>query len=148
MGSDQYGRTADLIHRYTITVLNDVDLVDVVKNLAHNLNGLLRVSIDAFYSTVSESSVYDYKGDVIATNLKYGIVYPNTWGSVNETELLVDENDLSDLLEELNPQVFETSLVKNTFHRRDVYTQSNVRLNRILAFQIVVTKLPPSWRHQ
>jgi len=148
MGGDQYGRFTELTHRYTITVLNDYDIVDLVSKLATNINGLLRISVDAFYSTVSETPVYNEKGDVIDSKIKYGIVYPNVWGSVNATELIVNNNDLSDLLGEIAPGSFETNLLRNTFHRRDVFTQSNVRLNRILAYQIIITTLPASWRHQ
>jgi hypothetical protein len=112
------------------------------------LNGLLRVSVDAYYSTTSTEPVYNRSGDVIDTKLKYGIVYPNVCGSVNETELIVDNEDLDKLLDQVKPARFETSLLKNTFHRRDVFTSSNVKLHRILAYQIVVTTLPPSWRFQ
>ena len=148
LGGDQYGKLGELVHRYTITVLNDYDIVDLVKKLVNNLNGLLRISVDAYYSTTSEEPVYNGNGEVIDTKLKYGIVYPNVWGSVNETELIVDNDDLDELVDQIQPGRFETGLLKNTFHRRDVFTASNVKLHRILAYQVVVTTLPPSWRFQ
>ena len=148
MGGDQYGKLSELVNRYTITVLADTDIVDLVTKLVHNLNGLLRVSVDAYYSTKSEEPVYNRNGEVVDTRVKYGIVYPNVWGSVNETELITDDTELQKMLSEIQPSKFETSLLKNTFHRRDVFTASNVTLHRILAYQIVVTTLPPSWRFQ
>ena len=148
LGGDQYGKYSEIVNRYTITVLNDCDVVELVKKLAKNLNGLLRVSCDAYYSTMSESPIYSPSGEIIETKIKYGIVYPNTWGSVNDTELLVNQDDLKDLLGEISPGSFEDGLLRNTFHRRDVFTESNVRLHRILAYQIICTAFPPSWRHQ
>ena len=148
LGGDQYGKYSEVVNRYTITVLADYDIVGLVEKLAKNLNGLLRISCDAYYSTVSESPIYNHSGEVVLTKVKYGIVYPNTWGSVNDTELLVDQGDLKDLLREIAPGSFEDGLLRNTFHRRDVFTQSNVRLHRILAYQVIVTSFPPSWRHQ
>jgi hypothetical protein len=148
MGGDQWGRYGELFHRYTITVLADTDIPALVEKLANNLNGLLRFSVDAYYSTKSEQPVYSTSGEVIDTKMKYGIVYPNTWGSVNNTELIANNEDLQDLLGEIQPGSFQEGLLRNTFHRRDVYTESNVRLHRILAYQIICTSLPPSWRHQ
>lgn len=120
----------------------------MVKKLANNLNGLLRISVDAYYSTISEIPVHDSNGKIVDSQTKMGIIYPNTWGSVNSTELLVTPDSLDDLLKEIAPGSFESGLLRNTFHRRDVYTESNIRLNRILAYQIVCTAFPPSWRHQ
>lgn len=149
LGGDHYGKLSDLVNRYTITVLNDYDVADLVRKLVENLNGLVRISVDAYYSTVSEEPVYSRAGEVIDTKLKYGIVYPNTWGSVNTIELIADKDDLNELVDQISPtSKFESSLLKNTFHRRDVYTQSNVRLHRILAYQIICTTLPPSWQYQ
>ena len=148
LGGDIYGKYSELVNRYTITVLNDYDIVELVNKLALNLNGLLRISVDAYYSTISETPIFDKKGTQIDTAVKRGIIYPNTWGSVNDTELLVDQNALTELLGQIGKGSFEASLLRNTFHRRDVFTQSNVRLNRILAFQLICTTFPPSWIHQ
>lgn len=119
-----------------------------MKKLAQNLNGLLRISVDAYYSTISETPIYDKNGNAVDSQRKMGIIYPNTWGSVNDTELIVSPDALDDLLKEISPGSFENALLRNTFHRRDVFTQSNVRLHRILAYQIVCTSFPPAWRHQ
>ena len=136
------------MNRYTITVLNDYDIVELVNTLAHKLNGLLRISVDAYYSTISETPIFNKYGTIVDHKIQRGLVYPNTWGSVNNTELIVTKRDLNKLLGEIGEGSFETGLLRNTFHRRDVFTQSNVRLHRILAFQVVCTTFPPSWRHQ
>jgi hypothetical protein len=143
-----YGKNAETCQRYTLTVLRDRNIVELVKNLVENLNGLLRISIDAYYSTKSTKSIYNKRGTVIGSETKMGIIYPNMWGSVNETELLVSPDQVDELIDQIKPGSFEQMLLKNTFHRRDVYRESNVQLHRILAYQIVVTSHPPSWRYQ
>lgn len=124
-------------------MLNDVDIQEHVKNLAENLNGLLRISVDAWYSTVSHRTVEENGESRIEA--KYGIIYPNSWGSVNDTEFLRERRDLDRLLDEITPVAFRDKLLKNTFWRRDVYQESNVRLHRILAYQVQVLSYPPSW---
>jgi len=148
LGGGLYGKNAETCQRYTITVLRDKDIVELVKNLAENLNGLLRISVDAYYSTKSTTQIYNKRGKKIGTQTKMGIIYPNMWGSVNDVELLTGPEQLEKLLDQIQPGLFENALLKNTFHRRDVYKESNVHLHRILAFQIVVTSFPPAWRFQ
>ena len=115
-----------------------------MKDLSENLAGLLRISVDAYYSTVGDYTTIDDKGEIVVEK-QYSIIYPNTWGSVNATEMLRDQGDLDHMMSELSPDAFADKLVKNTFHRRDVYRDSNVRLHRILAFQLIVNTYPPSW---
>ena len=148
LGGGMYGKNAETCERYTITVLRDKDIVALVKNLAENLNGLLRISVDAYYSTKSTAPILNRRGKVIGHQTKMGIIYPNMWGSVNDDELLTSPAILEKLLDQIKPGSFETGLLKNTFHRRDVYKESNVHLHRILAYQIVVTSFPPAWRFQ
>ena len=76
---------------------------------------------------------------------KTRIIWPNSWGSVNETEFLRNEKDLDYLLQEISPAAFGDALLKNTYHRRDVFNESNVRLSRVLAYQIIVQTYPKSW---
>jgi hypothetical protein len=148
LGGGMYGKNAETCERYTITVLRDHDIVGLVKNLAENLNGLLRISVDAYYSTKSTTPILNRRGKIIGHQTKMGIIYPNMWGSVNENELLTGPDQLERLLDQIQPGSFEDALLKNTFHRRDVYKESNVHLHRILAYQVVVTSFPPAWRFQ
>lgn len=144
LGDDIHGSHSQLVNRYTITVFNDENIPALVKELSENLNGLLRISVDAYYSTVSEQTTLDDNGETVVAK-EYSIIYPNTWGSVNDTEMLRNEEDLDNMISELSPDAFADKLVKNTFHRRDVFRQSNVRLHRILAYQLIVNTYPPAW---
>jgi S-adenosylmethionine hydrolase len=89
--------------------------------------------------------VYNYETGEIELKTTFSIVWPNTWGSVNTTEILRSPEDLDELCEEIKEDAFNASLLKNTFHRRDVFEESNVRLHRVLAFQIIVDQFPTGW---
>ena len=144
-GADSFGRYSDLCNRFTITTLNDRPLVPLVRLLATNLSGLLRVSVDAYYSTKSSATVHNNETGEVEVQTKYSVIWPNTWGSVNDTEILRSPEDLEALCEEIEPDAFASSLLKNTFHRRDVFAESNVRLHRILGHQIVIDQFPAGW---
>ncbi|CAG5104696.1 Oidioi.mRNA.OKI2018_I69.chr1.g1460.t1.cds [Oikopleura dioica] len=147
LGGDYYSRYAQLCNKYTISLLNDANVQNIVKQLAENLNGLLRISVDAWYITKSSNTFTDESGESYV-DTRYEIVYPNTWGSLNDTEILRNEKDLDQMLAELEPTAFADKLLQNTFLRRNVYKESNVRLHRILGFQIIVLTYPPSWLNQ
>ncbi|CAG5101516.1 Oidioi.mRNA.OKI2018_I69.YSR.g17166.t1.cds [Oikopleura dioica] len=144
---DRWKRHYELCNRYSITLLNTWDIQETVRKIAHNLNGLLRVQVDAFYTTISSRRLRDRQGNLHEMSPKVRIVYPNTWGSVNDTELLVTPADIDQLVHELEPDAFKNKLLINTFQRRNVFQDSNVRLHRLLAYQVVVYTFPPSWIH-
>ena len=144
LGGDVHGGYALQVNRYTLTTFNDENIPELVKDLSENLAGLLRISVDAYYSTVSDYTTINDEGETVVEK-QYSIIYPNTWGSVNTQEMLRDQNDLDMMMSELSPDAFADKLVKNTFRRRDVYRESNVSLHRILAFQLIVNTYPPSW---
>ncbi|CAG5101490.1 Oidioi.mRNA.OKI2018_I69.YSR.g17140.t1.cds [Oikopleura dioica] len=144
---DRWKRYYELCNRYSITLLNTWDIQETVRKIAYNLNGLLRVQVDAFYTTISSRRLRDRQGNLQEMSPKVRIVYPNTWGSVNDTELLVTPNDIDQLVSELEPDAFKNKLLINTFQRRNVFQDSNVRLHRLLAYQVMVYTFPPSWIH-
>ena len=144
-GADKFGRLAKRCNRYTISALKDRDIQDLVLNLVKNISGFLRVSVDAFYSTRSSATVFDTESGEVVVKTKTSIIWPNSWGSVNTTEFIRNENDIEDLIDEIKPANFEAAVLRNTFHRRDVFGTSNVRLHRILAFQVVLQSYPISF---
>ena len=145
VGADKMGRLSDQYNRIVITTLRDRPIQPLVRELATNLSGLLRISVDAYYSTVSNAHVFNHETGEIEYKTRYGIVYPNTWGSINHTEFIRTAEDLEDLIAELGDDAFKTGIVENTFKRRNVLMMSNVRLNRLLAYQVIVRQYPASW---
>ena len=129
-------------NRYTITLLNDVNLQELLPKIINGLQGLLRVSVDAYYIAKSIGQEFDSETGHPKPYERYGLIYPNSWGSVNETEIIYNQAEMDKLLEEIRPDVFGNKLVENTFLRRDVYGESNVTLHRILAYQVVIQALP------
>ncbi len=102
----------------------------------------MRVSVDAYYIAKSMGQEFDKESGAPKPYERYGLIYPNTWGSVNETEIIYNENELEKLIAEVDHDVFSSKIVENTFLRRDVYGESNVTLHRILAYQVVIQALP------
>lgn len=147
LGGDRLGRLPQLVTRHTITVLNDVDIVELAKDCAENLNGLLRMSIDAWYLTKSTTTAL-LEDNEVGVKTNYDVIYPNTWGSVNDTEILRNDEDVQEMLKEIQPDAFKNKLIENTFMRRNVYQESNVRLHRIIAYQIIINVYPPSWLYK
>lgn len=124
---------------YTISVLNDRDLVPLIKQLAEGMTGYLKFQIDAWFSTVS------HKMDVETGEItrKYGLFYPNTWGCVNSTKYLNTPEDLENLLDEIEPLRFREQLVENSLQRHTPFIESGVNFHRVLCYQIIVDVLPP-----
>lgn len=143
--ADRMGRYSDMYNRYVITTLNDRPIQPLVKELVTNLSGLLRISVDAYYTTKSTATVHNPETGENEVQTKTGIIYPNVWGSINTTEFVRNTDDLNELLLELDDQAFADGIVANTFKRRKAFLQSNVRLHRILAFQIVIRQYPAAW---
>jgi hypothetical protein len=114
----------------------------MLPKLIYPLQGLLRVSIDAYYIAKSLGQELDNETGEPKHFERYGLIYPNSWGSVNETEIIYNEAELDKLVEEVDHDVFSSKIVENTFLRRDVYGESNVTLHRILAYQVVIQSLP------
>ena len=134
-----------LQNRYVITVLNNRDIGQLIRDLVKVFSGLLRISVDAFYSTKSTATVYNYETGEPEVQTQTQIAYPNGWGSVTITEFIRHQKDLDDLCAELNPKDFGSKLLTNTYHTRDVFSESNVRVHRLLAFQIVIKQYPTAW---
>jgi hypothetical protein len=129
-------------NRYTITLLNNANLQSVLKKLIYELQGLCRVSVDAYYIAKSMGFEHDKETGEQKPYERFGLIYPNTWGSVNETEIIYNETELNNLIQEVDHDVFSSKIVENTFMRRDVYAESNVTLHRILAYQVIIQALP------
>lgn len=128
-----------------MTILNDRDIIPIVRTIGEKFTGLLRISVDAYYSTHSNATVFDRDSGEVIVKKKTNIIYPNSWGSVNCTEFLRSPEDLDELIKEIQPAAFKDAVLKNTFFRRDVYATSNVRVGRILAYQIQVLSYPAAW---
>ena len=126
-----------LANRYVITVLNDRPLAPLIEKLVENISGLLRVSVDAYFSAKSLVDNQEKKE-------RYEIFYPNIWGAINDTEFIYNRAELQNLLDEIEPESFARRLNEKTLMRREVFGESNVTLHRILAVQIVVQSLPAS----
>ena len=103
------------------------------------MTGFLKIDIDAWFSTVS-SKKNPLTGE---TDKKYGLIYPNTWGTVNTTRFLNTPEDLDKLLVEIQPSRFRQQLVKNSLQRHAPFIESNVNFSRILAYQIIIDVVPP-----
>ena len=147
LGGDLQGRLPQRVTRYTINVLNDVDIVQLAKECAENLNGLLRMSVDAWFLTKSTTTAL-LEDNTVGVKTRYELIYPNSWGSVNDTEILRNDEDVEQMLSEIQPDAFKSKLLDNTFLRRNVYKESNVQLHRILSYQIIINVYPPSWLHK
>ena len=147
LGGDLLGRLPQKVTRYTITVLNDVDIVQLARECTENLNGLLRMSVDAWFLKKSTTTAI-LENNTVGVKTRYEIIYPNNWGSVNDTEILRTDEDVEQMLIEIQPDAFKTKLLDNTFLRRNVYQESNVQLHRILSYQIIINVYPPSWLHK
>jgi hypothetical protein len=114
----------------------------MLRKLIYPLQGLLRVSVDAYYIAKSFGQEIDSETGSPKPYERFGLIYPNTWGSVNDTEIIYNEEELENLIKEVDHDVFSSKIVENTFLRRDVYGESNVTLHRILAYQVVIQALP------
>jgi hypothetical protein len=127
--------------KYKITLLADVDIQKFVRKLVDGMAGFLRVSVDCWVSTVSYSTQLDDNGDSVVVP-KYGLVYPNFWGSLNDTEMLRSPQDLEDLIEELDPVRLKEKTILNTFAPSNGGNSSGVNVHRILAFEVLVACYP------
>lgn len=127
--------------KYKITLLNDINLQEFLRELVTRFTGFLRVSVDCWVSTVSYSSQLDENGETVVVP-KYGLVYPNFWGSINTTEMLRNEEDLEDMIEELDPVHIKDKAIKNTFAPSQEGNPSGVNINRVLAYEILVACYP------
>ena len=116
-----------------------MDLVPFVKQIANRMTGLLKFSIDAWFTTVSEKE--NPKDGTIEK--KYGLFYPNSWGSVNKTQFLHTPEHLAKMLEEITPEKFRKRLYENSLQRHAAFLESGVHLNRILLYQIIIDSVPP-----
>ncbi|CAG5087402.1 Oidioi.mRNA.OKI2018_I69.PAR.g11536.t1.cds [Oikopleura dioica] len=140
------GRLPQHYNRYTITVLNDVDLPDLVEKLVTNLNGMIQIYLDCYCSALSEATAID---EITGQESKIEvckIVYPNMAGKINDTTEITDHIDLEKLRSEAKFENFTSRLTQRVFESREAFRQSNVRLNRILCYQITINAFPPSWR--
>jgi len=112
-----------------------------VRKLVEGMAGFLRVSVDCWVSTVSYSTKLDENGDTVVVP-KYGLVYPNFWGSINVTEMLRTNQDLEDLIEELEPIHLKERVLLNTFAPSNQGNGSGVSVHRILAYEVLVACYP------
>jgi len=127
--------------KYKITLLNDVNIQEFLKKLVEGLTGFLRVSVDCWVSTVSYSTQLDENGETVVVP-KYGLVYPNFWGSINTTEMLRTPQDVEDMIEELDPIHIKDKALENTFAPSNQGNSSGVNVHRILAYEVLVACYP------
>ena len=127
--------------KYKITLLNTVDIQKFVKTLVQGLTGFLKVSVDCWVSTVSYSQRLNDEG-VQETQPKYGLVYPNFWGSLNNTEFMRTPEDLEEMIEELDPTLIKQNVLANTFSSARGVSESGVNFHRVLAYEVLVNSYP------
>ena len=143
-GGDKAGNLPQHYNRYSISVLNDVDLPEIVEKLSWNINGVLQIYIAAFCSTLGDANQTNEETGEITRVETCKILYPNAAGHVNEqTEILSPEN-----LETLKDQCeFANFTQKLSQQIRDdpIFSVSNVRFNRLLSYTINVNAFPPGW---
>jgi hypothetical protein len=97
--------------------------------------------VDCWLSTVSYSTKLDDNGEQVVVP-KYGLCYPNFWGSINKTEMLRTPEDLEDLIEELDPTDLKEKALRNTFAPSNQGNSSGVNVHRILAFEVLIACYP------
>ena len=127
--------------KYKITLLNTVDIQHFMKELVQGLSGFLKVSVDCWVSTISYSSQLNDDGER-EMRPKYGLVYPNFWGSLNNTEFMRTPEDLAEMIEELDPTRIKQNVLANTFSSSRSISESGVNFNRVLAYEVLVTSYP------
>ena len=143
-GGDKFGNPPQHYNRYHITVLNDVDLPEVLDEICTNLNGALQVHVDCFMSTLGDIDATDELTNETIKVESCRIMYPNQVSHINETTEIVSRADISKLRAECAFDAFSSRLAKHL--RDDPFFQiSNVRLNRILAYTININCFPPGW---
>lgn len=103
------------------------------------MTGFCKFQIDAWFSTVSSK----FNNETGESEKRYGLMYPNTWGSVNKTKFLNEPEDMDKLLLELEPVNFQKQLIKNSLDRHSPFIESGVNFNRILAYQVIIDVVPP-----
>ena len=141
MFGDKHKSRAFRFTKYKITLLNHVDIQKFVRELVEGMAGFLRVSVDCWVSTVSYSTTLDDNGETVVVP-KYGLVYPNFWGSINTTEMLRSKEDLEDLIDELDPIYLKDKILLNTFAPSNGGESSGVNIHRILAYEVLVACYP------
>ena len=129
--------------KFKITLLNDINIQKFLRELVEKLHGFLRVSVDCWVSTVSYRDQIDKDGNKIIVP-KFGIVYPNFWGSINTTEMLRTPQDLEDMIDQLDPTLIKDRVLKNTFAASEG-VGSGVNVHRILAYEVLVNCYPPGF---
>lgn len=113
----------------------------MVRKLVKGLTGFLKVSVDCWVSTISYRTHHNANGENEVIR-KYGIVYPNFWGSLNSTEYMRSPEDLEDMIEELNPTYIKQSVLHNTFGSERMISKSGVSFNRVLAYEVLINQYP------
>lgn len=127
--------------KYKITLLNTVDIQKFVRELVPGLTGFLKVSVDCWVSTVSYGMQLNDDG-VEQLTPKYGLVYPNFWGSLNDTEFMRTPQDLDEMIDELDPAFIKQNVLANTFSSARGVSESGVNFHRVLAYEVLVNSYP------
>lgn len=143
-GGDKFGNPPQHYNRYYITLLNDVDLPEVLDEICTNLNGVLQVHVDCFMSTLGDVESMDevtHETDKIET---CRIMYPNQVSHINKTTEILTRDDIDKLRAECAFEAFTSKLSQN-LQQDPFFKISNVRFNRVLAFTVNVNCFPPGW---
>lgn len=143
-GGDKHGNLPQHYNRYTITVLNDVDLPEIVEKLARNINGVLQFYIAAFCSTLSDKYAYNEETGETTQVETCKIMYPNASGHINAQTEVLSPGDLEKLKEQCEFSNFTNKLAAQ-IRDDQIFSVSNVRFNRVLCFTININAFPPSW---
>ena len=77
--------------------------------------------------------------DGFGTRLKF--IYPNSWGKINETDTITEEDDWKSLLDECDDENLAQKLIRAHDSSR-IIEDSKLTLHKICAFRIHVKKQP------
>ena len=111
-------------------------LHEVVETIIDCLNPNYMIFVDAWFlaSTNKTGNATEEK--------ELRMIYPNSWGAINQNKVIIDSDDVEQLLKECNDSTLKEKLIRSHDLNQKIAVSSSLSVHRVVALQITLKKLP------